>query len=368
MTIPYNVVPHTGQELEPQVGGKAVSVSVAAPGPLNAEVPAPVWRTIIMRSFAVLMIGCIILMVAFGVRQFNPMMLGMGGMVMLSMLMGGGGMFGGKNPQGELDQKREQYATMLREQRRNAHIVNKHLHNLQTKLYPHPDSLLARCGTATAMWAAVPPRPGGAAITRHDGAIHTSAWGCARIGVGYRRTEPYIQSTANNAPDTYEPWQAAAYMRFIRTQNVITDCPIAVDVFQRAFIVCTGDHDRILAAARAMICSLASNHAPQHLQLGIITEDTDEWDWMKWWPHCTDPTRRDMCGPARLHWFSIADYAADQRHVIGAPPPVTSGDRKTTTGPHRVIFVDIPGHQPEIPAGVSHAGLASHTFVYLRHS
>lgn len=370
MTTPFQSVPRTGVSLETEVDGRAVAVDIKPPAQLEPTVPPSMLQTILMRSFAVLMVIMFVLMLFMGLRSFNPMM--MMGMMSMVMMLGGGmlgvGMMGGKNPQGELDLSRTQYATQLREQRRNAHAINKHIHTTQTMLYPNPKTLIRRCFSKRDMWvnrpdssAANQDRAGRAAAE----SIHTSSWGCARIGVGYRRAYPYLVPAADDAPETYEPVKASAYMRFIRTQNVITNCPIGIDVFARPFIVCAGNDDRIIGAARSMICSLALGHSPRHLQLGIITADTEQWDWMKWLPHCKDLHRRDLAGPARLHWPSISSYATDQADIIaaGGPHGAFSGDGP----PYRVIFVDTPNSEPDIPAGISSsAGLAGHTFVYLR--
>ncbi|MBU8820851.1 hypothetical protein KL864_33850 [Mycolicibacterium goodii] len=374
MTTPITPVPRLPIQLGTKVNGEEVVVELNPPEKLKRQPPAPMWRTILIRFVIVLVICVVGLMLFLGIRQFNPMMI-MGMVAILGAVGGalGGGshLFGGSNPQGELSIECQDYAVHLREQRSNAHALGRHIHATQTGIYPHPDTLESRCGDPKLMWTTTAAGESALAADLDEReraeSAQTNPWGTARIGVGYRRMHPYIKPTANDAPETYEPVQAAAYMRFIRTHNVIPDCPIGVDVFGRPFIVCAGDPDKLLGAARAMICSLADNHAPRYLQLGIITEDIEQWEWMKWLPHCLDPTRRDRSGPARLHWPSITDYARDQAdRIAGASPH--SAKRDNRAGPYRVIFVDIPGKAPEIPRGISSAGLADHTFVYVRHS
>ncbi|GAB1816056.1 hypothetical protein [Mycobacterium sp. MUNTM1] len=371
MTIPFDPVARKTTSFAAKVDGKEVSVKLELPPPLEKTAPAPIWQTILVRFVVILMVSLFALMLAMGLRQFNPMyMMGIFAMVGMAGIGGGHLLGGGKNPSGELNLMRQDYVTGLREQRRNAHAINKHIHATQTSIYPHPDSLAARCGVPTEMWTTQPPMdtPSIGDSREQTEVPQTNPWGSARIGVGYRRTEPYITPGADKAPETYEPVTAASYMRFIRTQNVITNCPIGVDIFSRAFIVCAGDPDRLIATSRAMICSLAANHSPRHLQIGIITDDVAEWDWLKWLPHCSDPSRRDQSGQARLHWFSLEEYAADQRNVIASKGPHTATHTRNEATPHRVIFVDIPGQDPDIPVGVTSAGVADHTFVYVRHS
>ncbi|BCI84641.1 hypothetical protein MTY66_62660 (plasmid) [Mycolicibacterium sp. TY66] len=372
MTTPFSPVPRVPTSFEAKVNNSTVAVTVQPPAKLKREAPPSIGRTILIRFIVLLMVLMFGMMIYLGVRQFNPMMMmSMFGMLgMVGAVGGGSHLFGGNNPQGELNIERQDYATQLREQRSNAHAIGRHIHGTQTAIYPHPDTLESRCGTRTLMWTSQPPTDTPAVTGTTDRELAESAqtnpWGSARIGVGYRRMEPYIKPTANDAPETYEPVQAAAYMRFIRTHNVIPDCPIGVDIFSRPFIVCMGDQDKLLGAARAMICSLVDNHRPGALQLGIITSNVEEWEWLKWFPHVLDPTRRDKNGPARLHWPTLADYAIDQAHVIQSSGP-HSGSRGRNPY-HRVIFVDIPGEEPDLPTGVSSAGLADHTFVYIRHS
>jgi S-DNA-T family DNA segregation ATPase FtsK/SpoIIIE len=374
VTTPISPVPRGTVKFSTKVNGDEVAVTVKPPANLKKEAPPSIGRTIVIRSVIVLMVCVFGLMMYLGIRQFNPMMMmSMFGVLgMLGAVGGGAHLMGGNNPQGELNIERQDYATHLREQRSNAHVLGRHIHSTQTAIYPHPDTLESRCGDNTLMWTTAPPRENTVPTGFNDRELAESAqinpWGSARIGVGYRRMDPYIKPTANDAPETYEPVQAAAYMRFIRTHNVIPDCPIGVDVFARPFIVCAGDADKLLSAARAMMCSLADNHAPRHLQLGIITDELQEWEWMKWFPHCLDPARRDKNGPARLHWSTIADYAQDQADLIQKSLPHSANRDNLAGNPYRVVFVDVPGQAPTIPAGISTAGIADHTFVYVRHS
>jgi hypothetical protein len=375
MTTPISPVPRDSVQFNAKVNGEDVAVEVKPPKKLKKEAPPSIGRTILIR-FIVFLVLCVFAMMIFlGVRQFNPMMmLSMLGILGMIGAVGGGGHFfgGNNNPQGEMNIERQDYATHLREQRNNAHAIGRHIHGTQTAIYPHPETLENRCGEKTLMWTTTPQRDAPPVTGLNDRELaesaHTSPWGTARIGVGYRRMHPYIKPTANDAPETYEPVQAAAYMRFIRTHNVIPDCPIGIDIFRRPFIVCAGDPEKLLGATRAMICSLTDNHAPRHLQVGIIASDLQEWEWMKWLPHCLDPTRRDKNGPARLHWPTIADYANDQARIIqNSRAHHEKRDNRAGT-PYRVIFVDIPGQEADIPAGITSAGLADHTFVYVRHS
>lgn len=374
MTTPINPVPRGPVLFGTKINGEEVAVAVNQPNKLKKEAPPSIGRTILIRFVVVLVVCVFGMMLYLGVRQFNPMMMmSMFGMVgMLGAVGGGGHLLGGNSPQGELDVERQDYATHLREQRRNAHAIGRHIHGTQTAIYPHPDTLQSRCGEKTLMWTTAPPRDNQVVTGLKDRELAESAqtnpWGTARIGVGYRRMDPYIKPTANDAPETYEPVQAAAYMRFIRTHNVIPDCPIGVDVFRNPFIVCAGDPEKLLEAARSMICSLTDNHAPRYLQLGIITQDLQEWEWMKWFPHLLDPTRRDKNGPARLHWPTIADYADDQATLIHNSSSHSPHRDQPAAKPYRVIFVDVAGQTPDIPTGVSAAGLADHTFIYVRHS
>lgn len=377
MTTPIDPVPRRPVKFVTAVDGTEVMVNVKEPGLLKNEAPASILKTVLIRGLIILVVGVFVIMLALGLRQFNPIMmmsmLGFVGMIGGAISGSGGHLFGGgNNPQGEMHLANHEYVTDLREQRVNAHLLGRHIHSTQAAIYPNPAALQWRCGNIRQMWTTTPPDEADQQNDLDDRtyleSAQTNPWGTARIGVGYRRMEPYIQPKADKAPENYDPVQASAYMRFVRTNNVIPDCPVGVDVFRRAFIVCAGDQDRLVPASRAMICSMADNHAPRYLQIGIITPEVQEWDWIKWLPHCADPTRSDQAGPARLHWSSIEEYARDQHHIIQTSPAHSAKRDHLTSGPYRVIFVDIPGQSPDIPAGISTAGLANHTFIYVRHS
>ncbi len=44
----------------------------------------------------------------------------------------------------------------------------------------------------------------------------------------------------------------------------------------------------------------------------MVTDDLDEWEWVKWLPHNGNPHQLDGAGPARMVYTSVAEFANSQ--------------------------------------------------------
>ncbi len=316
---------------------------------------APIFMLLIMVSFFGLMI-------ASGARNLTsspymmmgPLMMGMSAL----MYLGVGG-HGGGTPD-DLDKKRKNYWLNLRERRKIAHHRGAQLHNLQSQVYPNPATLLSKVDTDS-MWTVRPPL--GSAATDNTTAIDEipqamQPWLTARIGVGIARLVPGLKTKDQLAVDEQrEPVTYASFRRFMRTQSFVTNCPTGISFSDHLGYSFSGDTDALLGLANAMITSLAFNHAPTHLGIGIITSlpnDDTTWDWLKWLPHTQNRFRTDRSGTARLAWRSFADFAAD--------PILSSPDNKA----HLIVFVDTPDADAALPPSIDLQRAPNVTYVVLR--
>jgi DNA segregation ATPase FtsK/SpoIIIE-like protein len=66
----------------------------------------------------------------------------------------------------------------------------------------------------------------------------------------------------------------------------------------------------VQAMLRAMVCQLCVWHGPDVVQVAIITEDAEAWEWAKWLPHVRDRVLVDASGPARLIFSDVSDFMA----------------------------------------------------------
>src|SRR4051794_10570433 len=84
--------------------------------------------------------------------------------------------------------------------------------------------------------------------------------------------------------DQVDPAAASALHRLLVVHRVQPDLPASVDL--RAFdrIEVCGPEQQSRSLARALVCSAATFHAPEHLVVAVLTAEQHlaEWDWLKW--------------------------------------------------------------------------------------
>ncbi len=313
-------------------------VTVPPPLPLPDEGKSPIMMKIMPFIMMGMMVGFVILMVSSGQRMMSPYMLmaPMGMFLAAFAYMGVGGHGGG--PMGDLDKQRADYFLQLREGRRLSHHIGGKIHALHALIYPHPLTLESRCGRPGA-WTIKRPTsvPTG---SKDDFLEVTRPWLTARFGVGLTQVVPKIEEPQTEIPERLEPVTTGAFRRFLRTQKFITNCPLGISFAEEPAYAFRGDPENILGVGRALICSLAHNHSPNEVGIGIITDSTsiDRWDWMKWLPHMQNRARTDTAGTARYAWTSLATFLADDT--------IAAADDKR---PHLVVFIDTPTQNVALP-------------------
>ncbi|WP_222423430.1 hypothetical protein, partial [Mycobacteroides abscessus] len=56
-----------------------------------------------------------------------------------------------------------------------------------------------------------------------------------------------------------------------------------------------------------MVLQATVFHSSNHLQVMVLTDNPDRWDWMKWLPHNQHPEQVDSGGSTRMVWRSLGD-------------------------------------------------------------
>lgn len=324
----------------------AESVDVPPPDPLPEQARGPMLMRIVPFLIGGMMLAFIVMIVMSGTRIMSPVMLmaPMGMMMAALAYLGVGGPGGG--PLTNLDENRKNYWLKLREQRKLAHSLGQIIHDLHAGTYPHPLTLSARCGRP-GMWSIRPSDsklPPGA--KQEDSPAALRPWLTARVGVGLTEVLPKIEEPETEIPEKLEPVTTGAFRRFLRTQKFVTNCPLGISFAEQPAYSFRGDPDAVLALGRAMICSLAFNHSPNDLAIGVICDPAvrSRWDWVKWLPSAQDPRRDDRAGSARYAWPSLAAFVADTDLGPG-----------NSEGPHLVVFIDTPGNDVSLPPGWTRA-------------
>ncbi|XVV12428.1 type VII secretion protein EccCa [Actinoplanes sp. CA-131856] len=165
-------------------------------------------------------------------------------------------------------------------------------------------------------------------------------FGVVRLAIGPQTLATPLIPPVTRPLDELEPMTAGALRRFLDAYSVVPDLPVAASLRGFARVFLRGDrgvHD----LTRAVVCQLATFHAPDDLIVAVCAgpERRAEWEWIKWLPHNLHPARTDALGHVRLVASSGHDLEKLLEDVIGNRPrfnPMAA----STSSPHVVIVLD----------------------------
>jgi S-DNA-T family DNA segregation ATPase FtsK/SpoIIIE len=197
-------------------------------------------------------------------------------------------------------------------------------------LHPGPAALPAVADDGSRVWERGPDDPA---------FLQVRYGGCAQ--------PPSIElsAPADLAADDADPAAVSAVRRLLDTHGIPADLPAAVDLRRFHRIAVSGPPATGRGLARALVCSAAALHSPDHLTVAVLAaEDAiDEWEWVKWLPHSHSAERSDAVGPVRLISTSATGLAALLPAVADRVRFGRTGDPAPATLPHVVLVVDGPG-------------------------
>lgn len=156
--------------------------------------------------------------------------------------------------------------------------------------------------------------------------------------------------------DQVDPAAASALHRLLVVHRLQPDLPASIDL--RAFdrVEICGPEDPARSLARAMICSAATFHSPEHLVVAVLSseEHLAHWDWIKWLPHALSQQQSDAVGPMRMVSTSLADLASLLPPDLSDRPRFGADERPPT--PHILLVIDggelPPGNHVVPPDGL----------------
>lgn len=328
------------------------------------KVPPPEGKSPWLIVIGIVVIGLVISMVAISFRSFN----GMGAIFPVFSILGIGAMlfagrFGGAGQQmtrGKLDALRARFLLVQDELRERVDAAADNLDANYRWYHPAVDTLAAAVG-GPRMWER---NPNG-----------KDTWfGVARVGVGMTSLVEGGAVTFTEPQDMpseveLEPATGKALQEFVRFQGVAYGTPALVSLLVEPGYRIEGDRRRALSLMRAVIAQLVFSHGADHLQLVVVTDDVDEWDWVKWLPHNGDSRHHDAAGPARMVYTSVPDFASarfrDAARGSGVFVPRHAAVREPVSPlPHTVVISDI---EPASWSSVMGSeGVAGWTFFDLR--
>jgi DNA segregation ATPase FtsK/SpoIIIE, S-DNA-T family len=155
--------------------------------------------------------------------------------------------------------------------------------------------------------------------------------------------------------DQVDPAAASALHRLLVVHRLQPNLPASIDL--RAFdrIELCGPEEPARALARAMLCSAAAFHAPEHLMIAVLATEQNlaQWDWLKWLPQAHSTQQADAVGPSRMVTTSVADIAALLPADLSDRPRFGADERPAS--PHIVLVTDAirlpPGNHVVPPDG-----------------
>ena len=177
-----------------------------------------------------------------------------------------------------------------------------------------------------------------------------------RVGTGPQTlATPLVAPTLDPGVDL-EPVTAGALRRFLDTHSVVSDLPVCVALraFSRVVLTdATVGRDRARALARAMVCQIATFHAPDDIRVAacVAAEHRRDWEWLKWLPHALHPRVEDVLGPRRLVATTLTELGdlLDSQTAASAAHTVVVVDGVNAGGPSwpGVTLVEIGPTAPE---------------------
>lgn len=347
----------------------ATGVAIAEPLPAPPPDRRPIWLKVLPLAMVVLMVGTLAMFVSMGQRAIGSMLftLPMMGFMMVTYFQT---MRSGGNSGEELDQQIEDYDLALRETRNQIYDQGRAMHDLRTTCFPHPADLLSLVGTDE-MWQADRSPDLGIVVTAEAMAedpdvknLTANPWLRARIGIGVAPLYPKLRVPDElPVPEMLEPATMVRYQRAMNTLSVVANIPIDVNLGEFPAYALRGNEAARLDLARAMVMSLAFNHRPGDLAIGVVTEDPASWEWVKWLPHLEDLSRVEKGFGARLlTWRSLDEFAAHHAGAIERMRVAGDDDRPA----HLLLIVDTPDQVVSWPPNMA-GGVNGMTWLVVRY-
>ncbi|MEU4239072.1 type VII secretion protein EccCa [Actinoplanes sp. NPDC026619] len=170
-------------------------------------------------------------------------------------------------------------------------------------------------------------------------------FGVVRLALGPQTLATPLIPPVTRPLDELEPMTAGALRRFLDAYSVVPELPVAASLrgFARVFLRGSGPGGEPDARAltRAVVCQLATFHAPDDMIVAICAgpDRRAEWEWVKWLPHNLHPSRTDALGHVRLVASTGPDLEKLLEDVIGNRPRFNTAG-VSTGSPHVVIVLD----------------------------
>ncbi|MFI5584117.1 type VII secretion protein EccCa [Amycolatopsis sp. NPDC051758] len=294
------------------------------------EVPRVIPGNVVMKALPIVMIvaslGMMVFM--FQASNRNPMMMAMGGMMVvgtLGMMAGGGGKGGGAK-RAEMDEDRKDYLRYLGQMRDRAREAMVDQRAALEWVHPDPQSL----------WSLAASRRMWERRQNDQDFLHL------RVGRSSHRLATRLVPPQTGPVDELEPIATLALRRFVRAHSIVPDLPTQITLRGFAAVSMQGDRTLTRGLTRAMLAQMVTFHSPDDVLVAIATAGRakEEWEWAKWLPHTQHPTMSDGIGQLRMMAGSLAQIENWLDEELRDRQRFSRNATPAPDQPHVVIIVD----------------------------
>ncbi|QKV76461.1 type VII secretion protein EccCa [Amycolatopsis sp. Hca4] len=294
------------------------------------EVPRVIPGNIVMKALPVVMIvaslGMMVFM--FQASNRNPMMMAMGGMMVvgtLGMMAGGGGKGGGAK-RAEMDEDRKDYLRYLGQMRDRAREAMVDQRAALEWVHPDPQSL----------WSLAASRRMWERRQNDQDFLHL------RVGRSSHRLATRLVPPQTGPVDELEPIATLALRRFVRAHSIVPDLPTQITLRGFAAVSMQGDRALTRGLTRAVLAQLVTFHSPDDVLIAVATAGRakEEWEWAKWLPHVQHPTLSDGIGQLRMMAGSLAQIEDWLDEELRDRQRFSRNATPAPDQPHVVIIID----------------------------
>ncbi|WP_033261442.1 type VII secretion protein EccC [Amycolatopsis vancoresmycina] len=294
------------------------------------EVPRVIPGNIVMKALPIVMIFASIGMMVFMFTASgrNPMMMAMGGMMVvgtLGMMAGGGGKGGGAK-RAEMDEDRKDYLRYLGQMRDRAREAMVDQRAALEWVHPDPQSL----------WSLAASRRMWERRQNDQDFLHL------RVGRSSHRLATRLVPPQTGPVDELEPIATLALRRFVRAHSIVPDLPTQITLRGFAAVSMQGERALTRGLTRAMLAQLVSFHSPDDVLIAVATAGRakEEWEWAKWLPHVQHPTLSDGIGQLRMMAGSLAQIEDWLDEELRDRQRFSRNATPAPDQPHVVIIID----------------------------
>ncbi|MDI2132481.1 type VII secretion protein EccCa [Yinghuangia seranimata] len=271
----------------------------------------------------------------------NKMMFVMGGMMMVSSMamVVANIVRARKGNSPELLDARRDYLKYLDQQRIKVRRTAKRQRSAQLWTHPAPDQLWSVVAGGRRLW---------------ERRATDGDFGQIRLGTGQQRLSTPLVAPATAPLEDLEPLCADSLRRFMLTQSMLDDLPMAVSLRSFYHLTVSGDPDTVYGVTRAMLGQLTVLHSPDDIVVAaaIHPSHADRWDWIKWLPHLQHTSESDGAGPVRMVATDLGEIERLLGDHLTNRPRFAQGGAPVLDQPHVVVVLD----GGTIPAGSVLAG------------